>query len=855
MPTAGTGPFWSVIVPKADSNRVTNPSFEYGTAGWTGQTGVLLGTTSGTSTFGAWSVAVNGTTTAGTLRVGSGLQSGGIVLAAGSYNSSAYVWNPPGGRVALIAGSLGAGTYGTAYGSAVGWQRLNVGWGFSAISTVQLQVVADVTNMGTIYVDGVQIESGTIASTYIDGEQPGCSWDGLPHASRSSRSGDTRLGGSVVRLEDIGFTVDNSPGIGAPPFTTISQSYAQLDGGEFQRQRKAERRFQLTSLVSGTSWADLHYQRRRLIEALRIENAATQQPMRLLYSGPGGTLGINAVWDGGVQFDADGQSFSEGIVASFTAYDPDWSDQLQQGTSLKYAETVYFGPLLYRSPMGKWGSTLDYSKVEKIYALAESLDGGTIYAGVNFVSLPNLASSRGLIYYDKNGNYGTVGNGTVSGTIFDLQWNWERTQLIIAGDLGTIGGTTVGQLGFWSPTTNTFGSYQIAGTGTQFNVSYPQPAVIRSILPWSYGTYYLGGHFHRINGTLLGSNWNILQWSGGTDWQAALPISVTGTGFVQNSALYSAGSTPGVVRVLKRFDQTRIFVGAAANTLRGYAAGINTALWDVRGTWGTVPGFTSPTTAAASSNDAYLAPDRSLYFVGSGTSRFSSEAYRIQGLTINAVGTMSGDINAIEEDLDTLAWIGGDQIRLFDGIESAVARTNGYDILPADIYMPTFDYGGMVGPRAFVCNTVLPTDSGTTWFGFTGTLSGALSPFLPAGHLGTIVNSGMANAYPTLRLRNQSTGTMVIRQWANMTTKEYVWFSLNMIPGEEVTLQTGPGRISFRSSYRGDILNTVMAGSKLSSWHLQPGINIVSFLAEATDIAVDMYWTPRHHSADGTGIA
>ena len=87
-----------------------------------------------------------------------------------------------------------------------------------------------------------------------------------------------------------------------------------------------------------------------------------------------------------------------------------------------------------------------------------------------------------------------------------------------------------------------------------------------------------------------------------------------------------------------------------------------------------------------------------------------------------------------------------------------------------------------------------------------------------------------------------------------MTTKEYAWFSLTMLPGETATLTTGPGRVAFQSTYRGDILSTVVGGSKLASWHLMPGENIVSFLADTTDVVADMFWNPRHHSADGTGI-
>jgi len=843
MPTAGTGPFWSVIIPAERTNQISNPSFEFGTTGWTGEVGVQLGSVSGTAAFGAWSAAVRGTAGPGTLRVGSGLTSGGIVLPAGTYSLSSYVWAPQGSVVGLIAGSLGAGTYENVNGTSAGWQRLSVTWGMTTQSTVQARVVAASSNIGTIYVDGVQIEDGRSVTTYIDGEQPGASWNGLPHASKSSRSANTRVGGSVVRLEDIGFTVDTSPGIGAAPFTTISQSYAQLDGGEFQRQRKAERRFNLTSVVSGTSWADLHYQRRRLIEALRIENAPTQQPMRILYSGAGGTVGINAVWDGGVQFDADGQSFSEGIVASFTAFDPDWSDQLQQGTTLRDFEVLNIGAankyaLLYRDPMGKWGTAGPngtWINGIELRAINETLDAGTIIVGCSF-TMSSGVSSRGLAAVTPS-NIGSLGGGgSISyDEIYDLVWSFERDRLLIGAESGTAAGTRFGQLAWWIPSTDTFGTAGFIGTGTAIQVGVSSNAQIRSILPWQYGTYYLGGHFHRVNGTLLGTNWNIIQWNGEVgNWSAVAPVSVNGTGFIWNSP---SGSVPGAVEKLVRYDQNRIAVGAEGNILRGFG-GVNAALYDIRGTWGTIPGFTVSTSSSNNgiTRDVIKTNDQQMFFGIGGNTSIGSVLVKVSGLTASNVGTIDfAPGYDLELDPDTLIWVSGPRSTINNVTPvSGLVRTNGYDYIPADINI------GIPDPKLYTSASgtlyVGPVESGT------------------AAALGTIQNNGMSNVYPTLRIRNLSSGTAVIRQWANMTTKEYAWFALSMFPGETVELTTGPGRVAFQSTYRGDILSTIVAGSKLASWHLQPGQNIISFLADTDAVVADMYWTPRHHSADGTGI-
>jgi hypothetical protein len=442
-------------------------------------------------------------------------------------------------------------------------------------------------------------------------------------------------------------------------------------------------------------------------------------------------------------------------------------------------------------------------------------------------------------------NIGTLGNGTISASFYDLVYNFERTQLIIAGGQGTAAGTRFGQLAFWNPTTNTFGSYGFVGTGTGFvgvgNV--PTGAQIQSILPWSYGTYYLGGHMHRINGALIGSRWNLFQWDGAGVPTAVAPVSATGTGFVLNLTSLGLGSQPGYITSLNRFDQNRILATSTGNTLRGFGTGINTALYDVRGTWGTIPGLS--TTEVLSESEDSIKTDDQRVFIGLSNSVIGSVMVQVSGLTASNVGTINlSRALKLEKDPDTLLWVSIGEPTIINNVTpvAGLTRTNGFDYIPADFIFEE---------NSFI-DAMYTSTSGTL---YAGPVTAASPSYLgTAAALGTIQNDGMSNVYPTLRIRNPSSGTAVIRQWANMTTKEYAWFALNMFPGETVELTTGPGRVAFQSTYRGDILSTIVAGSKLASWHLQPGANIISFLADTDAVVADMYWTPRHHSADGTGI-
>jgi len=218
---------------------------------------------------------------------------------------------------------------------------------------------------------------------------------------------------------------------------------------------------------------------------------------------------------------------------------------------------------------------------------------------------------------------------------------------------------------------------------------------------------------------------------------------------------------------------------------------------------------------------------------------------QVSGLTASNVGTINlSRALKLEKDPDTLLWVSIGEPTIINNVTpvAGLTRTNGFDYIPADFIFEE---------NSFI-DAMYTSTSGTL---YAGPVTAASPSYLgTAAALGTIQNDGMSNVYPTLRIRNPSSGTAVIRQWANMTTKEYAWFALNMFPGETVELTTGPGRVAFQSTYRGDILSTIVAGSKLASWHLQPGQNIISFLADTDAVVADMYWTPRHHSADGTGI-
>ena len=263
------GPYWYMIEAAPSNNHIVNPSFEFGGTTW-GASGDIDGAvaTPGRGVFGALGMQV--VTNVGSLNTGI-VQTSGTATFSGSYTVSCYV-KAVGTTGTIRLTALGASsTHGTTTSvSANQWTRMSVTVGVS-----NDRIVPRITNaslLSTFWVDGVCLESGTVATTYFDGDQSGCRWLGNAHQSISERTALTRLNGKVVSFADIGFTVDESVGIGAPTWQNITQQYALIDGADFQRQRTDARVINLTSTLAGTSWENLHQLRKTLIEKLRISN-------------------------------------------------------------------------------------------------------------------------------------------------------------------------------------------------------------------------------------------------------------------------------------------------------------------------------------------------------------------------------------------------------------------------------------------------------------------------------------------------------------------------------------------------------------------------------------------------------
>lgn len=110
-------------------------------------------------------------------------------------------------------------------------------------------------------------------------------------------------------------------------------------------------------------------------------------------------------------------------------------------------------------------------------------------------------------------------------------------------------------------------------------------------------------------------------------------------------------------------------------------------------------------------------------------------------------------------------------------------------------------------------------------------------------------NNGSATTYPIFK----ATGPGRIYHLINHTTGDEIYFDLTLNSGEEVILDLRPGKKTFVSTFRGNIIHTILPGSDVATFRLTPGENNISILVSDASATAFLTWDERHWSADGGG--
>jgi hypothetical protein len=806
-----------IIEPVEATNEVSHPSVESAAIGLNGYgahgAGVSIARSSLQQRRGMWSVEVTPAT-----GVESGLYYGyNINEAAGVARTFSVDVKGVAGQVMRVqirtlAGAMLSETVFTANGY---WQRLSVTRTGAANITRKLYVVRDaVASTTKFYVDGLYYS--TINGTYLDGDMKGFlkgqteyRWNGTPHASTSWRSGQSRSGGTMLRIKDYAKII-LVLGLGMAPVTNLAVPTAN-GYSSYQNTLTNNREIIFKLAINGSNPGDVQDKRQALIDAVRPDRTAVKQPLIIRYQGldaAGGDasepVDIYAHYTDGLQ-DGPGQPFYEEPNLRFTQYLPFLSKAGDSGIGLGYQTSVTnFNSIGYRDTDGTWkamGTGTSHGDPLDDHVIALVSDKyNNIYAGGGFTSAGGVANTNKIAKWD-GVSWSALGSGVTGGIfpnwVYDLLVGPDGT-LYACGSFTQMGGVAnTSRIAKWNGS-----AWSALGTGANDS--------IYSMAMGSDGTLYAAGNFTQMSGVANTSY--IAKWNGSA-WSAL------GTGL--NNMAYRIFYNKGILYAGGMFSQ-------AGGVPAAYVAKWNGS-WSAMGA-----GTDGPPKAFAAD------PGGLLYVGGEFTTAGGTPANNIAIWNGTGWSTLGKGVNGIVNILKT-----GPDGRIYAGGQFTAAGG-----------IPLPDRGMSLFGNIWTPLDIDVQDSAATFYAFAWDPMGRF--YLGGLWAGTTARSATvtvsstgntgSGAYPQIVF----TGPGAVWQLKNYTTGIAIYFqNLTLLAGETATLDLMPNRVSFKSSFRGDLINYIRPGSNLK-WFLQRGDNNVSAYMTGTTAAsmIVMTWQDAYWSKD-----
>ena len=807
---------FSIVVPIARTNLVTNPSFETNTTSWTAIGGSIARSTA-QQYHGAYSLEVTPTSS-----TGDGVRFDTVSLTSGTtYAVSAKVLGAGGVAYKLtVHTTAGTELIKMPFRGTGRWQWVWLYYTETSTTTRRVEVLKDNDRSTALFwIDGVQVEAlGSLAetvSTYIDGDQiglvpnqqpPAYLWTGTPHASTSTRSGLTRAGGMVVRFKDYSFLLTAIIGLGMAGVQNVRTEYARLDGAYDDYTRKPTRNFNLVGTFSGRSYQELRDNRSQIARLLDRDLVGLDQRMALLHhvEGPCGDVMTNesrilCKYSGGLGGNTNNHA-AEDAAIQFEQYLPFVASDAEAGGALTVQQNVTAADdILQRTPGGVW-QALGTGANDDVETLAIGPDG-SIYAGGLFSLAGGVANTLRVAKWN-----GTAWSALTTGT------NGEVRALAFApnGDLYVGGVFTLA-----GGVANTVRIAKWNGSAWSA-LSVGVNATVLALVVASNGDLYVGGAFTNADGIANAdyiAKWNGAAWSalgtGMSDEVRALAIGPDGT-------LYAGG----------------IFVTAGGVTVNNIAKW-NGSAWSAMGT----TGVNSNVQAIA------VGPNGLVYAGGLFTTA--------GGVAANAIAVWNGTawqplgsgitggaatVFAITVSPNGLIYAGG-FFTTAGGVvlSDALAVWNGATwTAGADVDLP-----GSASIQALALS-----QDGSLTVGYTTTGTAV------AAGITTVTNSGTAKAYPTLKITGPTTGTSRIYQLVNYTTGRAIYFNYTIAAGETARFVFQPDALSFTSTFTPNLASKILPGSNESDFFLQPGANSISFFSADSTVTAVLTWRPQFVSLD-----
>lgn len=807
MATLTNSEFYIIVAAEA-YNEVANPSIEKNT---NGHTSVGSGTTISRSIeeqlHGAYSMKVT---------PGSGVEAGAYYETVNEISGETRTFSVGVKGVAgqsmrvQIRTTADVMLSETAFVATGYWQRIKVTRVGTANAARRLYVVRDaVASTAPFYLDGFYYS--TVDGTYLDGDMTGFvtgkrhyRWLGEAHASQSWRSGQTRSGGTLLRIKDFA-RILSILGLGMAPVSNIAQSVVG-DYSIYQMTRVENREYILNLAFVGLTPGEIQASRQMIIDAIDMDKVAFHQPLVIRYQGYDNAgndasepLDIISHYVDGLQNQPQ-QPAIERAPVRFACYLPFLQSSGSRAVELGYQTTVAnFANVGFRDTDGAWKAL--GTGVNGITQAIRMSPDGALYVGGGFTLAGGVANTSRIAKWDGTA-WSALGTG-VNNTVYAIAIGPDGS-VYVGGSFTSAGGVpnTTG-IARWNGS-----SWSALGTGVT--------GTVNALSFGLDGSLYVGGWFSSAGG--VANTIGIAKWDG-------LAWSALGTGGVSGA---------GIVYALATGLDGSLYAGGSFNTMGSVTNANKIAKWD-GSVWSPLgTGINSTVFALA------IGPDGSLYAGGnftlaSGVANTNRLA-RWDGLAWSALGTgADAQVTTIYFGPDGTLYLGG-QFTTLGGISlpssGGVYHNGVWAPLDIDIpYSPAYFEAFFIDPlgRLFV---------GGQWSG-----TDALSATVIAQA------SGGARAYPVITF----SGPGRVWQLKNYTTDKAIYLnSLTLLADEQVVLDLRPGSISFNSSFRGNLMPYVLPGSDMDFFLLGTGNYVSSFMTDTSgSSAILMTWNDLYWSIDG----
>lgn len=784
---------WKIIRPKANTNLITNPSFETGTTGWSDSGANTIEQSSEQSNAGGYSLKC-------TCDDDTILANYAIELDAGTYFFYAQVFIPS----TWDGGDISVSSNGFVASATVIRQAESTATGtWAEIYSTQVLAGTDIGNMAIItselsqsgaehvYIDAAMILTGSDLETYIDGDQPGCIWTAVPHASTSTRLQYDRRGGEVLDLEDdLYFKVQRTSGTGMVESKNLTQPISNQGGATYGGNQTQPRYFSLTGAFSGgnTTLATYHTRKRAILQALnpKTNTDVDDAPLPVLIrydTGSGTPKEVSAYYDGGLEDSWDVPYWEQRRTLRFAAVDPFFYDLGRPSKVLTTTDTATMTLVARRVGLPQnitadvWDNLGPPNASGTYVGIAAIVEDDTyVYYGGSSTNFDNIANADYIVRWHKvNRAWSALGTG-MNGDVNALAIS-PAGVLYAGGAFTTAGGTTVRGVASWNGTAwAALGPPSSGGT-------------VHAIAIDTSGNVYVGGAFTNWNGN---ANADYIAMWNGSAWSAL------GTG-MNNDVLD-----------IKIYDENLYAVGRF--TTAGGTAVDGIAVWN-SSAW------------AAVSADVFNGTTRKLLFDAGGNFYIAGEFADINSDTtlkfvaywngqsyVSLDGGVSTTASALGLDNDGNLYASGafTSAGTISSLGDSFAKWNGSSWSHLDINL-----AGTGGGHA-----IHFSPNGDMYLGFGVALSGTATY---AG-ITTLSYSGSAENYPTITIKRTGGTTARLVSIRNETTDAELTFDYALSDGETITIQLNPfDAVGLSSSFAGDVPGAILPGNDIGAFYLDPG--------------------------------